>query len=568
MDLRREQDRLEKELAEELLEEEPPCVRAASPLATLALTQAPWWIISALFHGLMVLFLSLITWVIHEPELREVMLYTTLEPPQPTIKVDKPLKEEDIGGPQGAEVPPIDPGAEEFGKIWVPEDVLRQAVWGNTWKTFNPDLPDTGGAHGVEEALAFYSREGVVDAPGGGGLDGLAPEAVIRLIGPGFGSPGSGGGEGGGKGKGIGPGVGDGKGTFGRRTDASREWMIKVHKGAGTLGPVLAALNWLAGHQESDGHWDARKYGAIVKTDTACTGFALLAFLGYGHTEKIGEHRAKVQGAVRWLISKQNEEGLIYDASDAGGHRGGGYPHAIAGLALAEAAGMARVPETMKAAQKAVDYSCRVHQQGQDYDKLGWRYRAGQPADLSVSGWFIMQLKSAAVGRLHVEHTSFDGAKKFLDSVEHKGAGGDSGYGPASVYWYQPENPHEQTAYRLTTIGALSRQFLGAGKNELEPTVRWFVEKGGVPDAWTSERADLYYWYYGTLATFQQGGESWERWNTAMKKTLCGSQRRDGDEKGSWDALGAYSNEWGRVGQTALCCLCLEVYYRYGSLYR
>jgi hypothetical protein len=38
---------------------------------------------------------------------------------------------------------------------------------------------------------------------------------------------------------------------------------------------------------------------------------------------------------------------------------------------------------------------------------------------------------------------------------------------------------------------------------------------------------------------------------------------RQGDDAGSWEPKGPYSNEWGRVGQTALSALCLEVYYRY-----
>lgn len=37
---------------------------------------------------------------------------------------------------------------------------------------------------------------------------------------------------------------------------------------------------------------------------------------------------------------------------------------------------------------------------------------------------------------------------------------------------------------------------------------------------------------------------------------------------GSWDPVGDYSTEWGRVGQTALSCLCLEVYYRYLPMYK
>ena len=77
---------------------------------------------------------------------------------------------------------------------------------------------------------------------------------------------------------------------------------------------------------------------------------------------------------------------------------------------------------------------------------------------------------------------------------------------------------------------------------------------------------DLYYWYYGTLAVFQQHaprGLLWIRWNEGLKKALCENQCKGGDEDGSWNPVGAYSDYWGRAGQTALSALCLEVYYRY-----
>ncbi len=79
---------------------------------------------------------------------------------------------------------------------------------------------------------------------------------------------------------------------------------------------------------------------------------------------------------------------------------------------------------------------------------------------------------------------------------------------------------------------------------------------------------DVYYWYYGTLCAFQMGGEVWKEWNEAMKSTLLDAQRDDGDFDGSWDPKDALGGHWGRVGQTAISVLCLEVYYRYLPMYR
>lgn len=359
------------------------------------------------------------------------------------------------------------------------------------------------------------------------------------------------------------------RGAFGQRVGGGRRMMVMRHGGSpATESCVEGALKWLALHQEADGRWDAEKHAAAQKTDTAVTSLALLAFLGAGHTEKAGQYKDNVRRAVAWLKSRQNTDGLVFDATDAGAHRGVGYPHAIAGLALAEAAGMARVPETVAAAQKAVDYSSKVHQDGEGYERRGFRYTAKSPGDLSVTCWYAMQMKSAKVSGLKVAMDSFEGIIRFLDSVERKGAGQDKGFGPASVYSYMPDQLHENAAHRLTAMGTYCRQMLGWKKEDLEANVRWFVEKGGIPNGWGEAKTDLYYWYYGTLCTFQQGGDIWAQWNEGLKKTLLDNRLKDGDKTGSWDPVGDYSSEWGRVGQTAILCLCLEVYYRYLPVYR
>jgi hypothetical protein len=78
----------------------------------------------------------------------------------------------------------------------------------------------------------------------------------------------------------------------------------------------------------------------------------------------------------------------------------------------------------------------------------------------------------------------------------------------------------------------------------------------------------MVYWYYGSYAMYQMGGEHWRAWNEAMKPTIVDNQRHDGDFRGSWDPIGPWGFAGGRVYATALMCLCLEVYYRYLPRYR
>ena len=39
----------------------------------------------------------------------------------------------------------------------------------------------------------------------------------------------------------------------------------------------------------------------------------------------------------------------------------------------------------------------------------------------------------------------------------------------------------------------------------------------------------MYYWYYGTLAMFQMGGEHWERWNKNLKTAVIDNQLTEKD---------------------------------------
>jgi hypothetical protein len=85
------------------------------------------------------------------------------------------------------------------------------------------------------------------------------------------------------------------------------------------------------------------------------------------------------------------------------------------------------------------------------------------------------------------------------------------------------------------------------------------VEKGSI---------DYYYWFYGSMAMFQIGGKHWKKWREAVLEALLSHQREDGCEKGSWDPLGAWGEEGGRVYTTALAVLALESAYRYTRLIR
>jgi hypothetical protein len=542
---------------------------------------APWWAVSLALHVLIIALASLVSMSIELPKSDDsVIMVTELSQRQelPTQEQEK-KKESDLDALQSKhDTPPTDPNSKEASDIVVPPDILAKAELGDHFETINPDLPDTHSALGNPDSHSFHSVEGNTEPEGGGGMNGIGMEDMIGV--GGAASKGTGGGFGGGDGTGTGVGTGAGHGSFGQRNGGGRKLMVKRHGGSkATENAVDKALEWLAYHQEADGHWDSKKYDGgkadywkVPQCDTAVTALSTLAFLGAGHSEKVGTYKDNVKRAVAWLKSKQQPDGRVFDTADNCGFDHNlslGYSIAMATMALSEAAGMANVPETKLAASKAVQYCVETHAVGNGSETGAWRYEPKMEADISVTGWFVMALKSAKVAGIHVPPSAFEGAIKFIDQMEIKNAGPDTGYGPASRYEYQKG---VGTNHRRCAIGNLCRQFMGWKKEDLQSSVELFVKDGGIPE-WTDKgdkqhdnKLDMYYWYYGTLCVFQQGGDLWKSWNEGLKGALVPNQRKGGDENGSWDPLGTYSECWGRVGSTALGALCLEVYYRYLQL--
>jgi len=346
--------------------------------------------------------------------------------------------------------------------------------------------------------------------------------------------------------------LGIGGGTAGGRKRAA----LKMGGSLASESAVAAALRWLANHQETDGSWALRNpEGSFPETGrVAVTGLALLAFLGSGQTEDVGKYKATVRKAISYLVGQQKANGAVGENNgpDSGWAVGGGYNHAIAGLALVEAYGMSRRSSTKKAAAKAVDYTCRVHQtQGS-----GWRYKPGQDGDLSVTSWAATQLQAARMAQLKVPKEALEGARKFLESVTVKD--GET----AGLAAYQPgEKPTAMTA----AMGLWSRIMLGESKKseELSTPADYLVKnlpKWG-KDVGTHGGCQLYYWYFGTCAMFQMGGKHWEAWNKSLRDMLVQNQRRGGENDGSWDPVGARDGRrGGRAYTTAMGALCLEVY--------
>lgn len=386
---------------------------------------------------------------------------------------------------------------------------------------------------------------------------------------------------------------------------------------------VERSLKWFTSIQLPDGHWDASKYGSGLveedengiprdfagrNSDTGITALIVLSYLGAGYTHEGGQHALNVDRALDWLIRQQGEDGNL---SGNAGHYARMYCHAMATYALAEAVGMQKSTilgpivdaDALAAASIAAHRASTsvLLQQGlppiaimipgnaalvtraelgsyqlrkvddirleaallraitytlsqQDPGSGGWRYKRGQEGDVSMFGWQLMSLKSAAIAGVNISPKVRGRMVQFLNSVRQGEHGGLFGYRRT-----EPMTPV------MTAEAMFCQQMLGYQRDsETSRESVTYILKNRPRLA----ELDFYYWYYGTLAMYQYGGQPWQMWNSVVRDTLIQEQRTTGRNAGSWDPKGPWGPYGGRLYSTALATLTLEVYYRLLPLYR
>ena len=67
-----------------------------------------------------------------------------------------------------------------------------------------------------------------------------------------------------------------------------------------------------------------------------------------------------------------------------------------------------------------------------------------------------------------------------------------------------------------------------------------------------SGEIDMYYWFWGTMALRRNGGAAWKQWRMPLVPIVREHQRRDAPYFGSFDPVGPWGREGGRVYSTAL----------------
>jgi Squalene-hopene cyclase C-terminal domain/Prenyltransferase and squalene oxidase repeat len=352
---------------------------------------------------------------------------------------------------------------------------------------------------------------------------------------------------------------------FSGRMGATKAQMIRREGGTtASEKAVQEGLNWLMRHQRADGGWSLNvsrecklapgcPEDVMVESDTAATGLALLPFLGAGHIHnQPSRYQEVVDRGLNWLIRNQQKTGELFLGGQIHSQF---YSHAIASMALCEAYGISKDPRLKEPAQLAIDF---IQQSQNKYDG-GWRYSPGMEGDTSVFGWQMFALRSARLSGLNVSKNVIKGCAHYLDL-----AGTDKHH---TLYSYLPGGMPKWT---MTAEALLCRQYLGWPRDH--PAL-----VSGVSAVWNdlqaSNERNIYYWYYATQLLHNMQNKAWKQWNPRVRDALVATQMvTKGCDHGSWSPFLPQADTWGirggRLYQTSLSILTLEVYYRFLPLYR
>jgi hypothetical protein len=478
------------------------------------LRHAPWLILSAALHGLIL-----------------AILFVLL-PPEEKKKVENKMQMQDNQQQQVEEPPP--PPPPEPQKEETTEEVVLTETQVNETET--NEAFDNVESENTSKESAFDSNQ------------------WNSAVGLGGGAGGKYGGRSGGRG-----GKGGGK-AYSEAIDAGLQWLRNHQDEDGKWD-----CDGFMKHDTEGEPCDGPGNGVH---DVGVTGLALLAFLGDGSTMRAGPYRETIKKGVKWLRENQQENGLFGSTSAHDFI----YDHAIAAYAMCEAYGLSNYQLLKPVAQKGLNY---LESHRNPYSV--WRYQPrDNDNDTSVTGWCIMAYESGKYFKLDVSTTALQLSATWLDQVsDPTGLHGYTKQGERSsrkVGDHKTKFPIEK-GEAMTAVALFCRFFMGQDPKE-KPIMKAAADLiASKPPLWDVKGGsiDHYYWYYATYALFQMGGSHWEKWKKALETAVIKNQHRDRAKKnlfGSWDPTCAWGEDGGRVYSTATLTLTLEAYYRYSKLVR
>jgi hypothetical protein len=336
---------------------------------------------------------------------------------------------------------------------------------------------------------------------------------------------------------------------------------------------VDRALLWLSSHQATDG-----SFLTLPQGQPAVTSFSVMAFLSRGHQPGLGPYGQHINRAIDFVIASQKSDGLLSLQppgpvhEDQGASHTAVYNHAISGLMLGEVYGQVsgqRAKEVKQAIERALEFSRKLQLRPKPAnDKGGWRYLrhlvlTPVDADLSVTGWHLMFLRSAKNAQFDVPQVCVDEAAAYVRRCWDAKTG---------MFNYALSESGGYGAKRaMTGAGILSLSLCGEHETPMARAAGdWLL---GHPykrfGELTSPRDRFFYGaYYCSQAMAQLGGHYWEQFFPPLADSLLSGQATDGSWPPEIYTGGPTEAIFGNVYTTALAVLSLTPPYQLLPVYQ
>jgi hypothetical protein len=320
-----------------------------------------------------------------------------------------------------------------------------------------------------------------------------------------------------------------------QETDAEKEAAKLVTPAAEKA--IHRGLAYLAAQQNDDGSFGTGGYRGNV----AVTALGGMAFLSQGSTPGRGPYGANVSRAIDYLLTYTQQSGFIVHQPSAS--HGPMYGHGFATLFLAECYGMSPRPELREKLAKAV--ALIVNSQNKEG---GWRYLPQRnDADISVTVCEIMALRAARNAGLYVPRETVDKSIEYVKRCQNADGG----------FMYMLQGGESAFARSAAGIVALYSAGIYEGP-EIRKGLAYLMQF--LPQRGAARQENYFYYghYYAALAMWHAGGESWNRWYSAIRDDLLARQNIDG----SWqDPISPHF-------ATATACLVLQMPNNYLPIFQ
>jgi hypothetical protein len=323
---------------------------------------------------------------------------------------------------------------------------------------------------------------------------------------------------------------------------------------------VDRALAWLAGQQGRDGSFPTNVYG-----NPGVTSLCVLAMLSSHHLPDGGQYGEALSRAIDYILATQKPNGLIAVQGPAGQIDARGrdgnvsssapYNHAISALALSEVYAMTndrRAEDIRAAIERAIAFSLQFQQRPKyrPVDIGGWRYldrNAEMESDLSITGWYLMSLRSAKNAGFDVPQEAIDSAVGYVTRCFNEREG--------TFYYGLRSNRVRSRAMAAAGILALAH----AGEHHTPMALRagdWIRNNAyrGYNEIRFEKDTFHYGAFYCSQAMYQLGGNYWADFFPHTAMLLVDNQQSDG----GWPPDSSGEGNYGRTYSTALTVLALS----------